>query len=154
MNSKGGLFTLAIGAMAIALLAVAIFSAQAMLWEEESEDYLAVMGDVKMAWANTAVVFDAAIGDAAKDTATCLTSGVSQAILDGYLTPAITKINSSFGSASATSPCSYSNLAITGAGTGAVTATMKIKCERILQKGTETQFKAKFEKSITFTKPC
>jgi hypothetical protein len=152
MNRKGGLFTLAIGAMAIALLAVAVFSAQAMLWEEESEDYLAVMGDVKMAWANTVLVFDAAVGDAAKDTTTCAASGISTAVLDGYLTPAITKINSSFGSTLATSPCSYTNL--TTAGTVPVTVTMTIKCERTLVKGTETQFKAKFEKSVTFQKPC
>ncbi|MFH1234777.1 MAG: hypothetical protein V1493_04155 [Candidatus Diapherotrites archaeon] len=152
MNRSGGLFTLAIGAMAIALLAVAVFSAQAVLWEEESEDYLAVMGDVKMVWANTVIVFDAAVGDAAKDTATCAASGISKAALDGYLTQAITKINSSFGSTLATSPCSYTSGTPTGAGT--VTVTVNIKCERTLQKGTETKFKAKFEKSVTFQKPC
>lgn len=154
MNRKGGLFTLAIGAMAIALLAVAVFSAQAMLWEEESEDYLAVMGDVKMAWANTVIVFDAAVGDAAKETgaAACAAGGIDDAILNGHLTNAITKINSSFGSATATSPCSYNT--VTKSGVGPVTATMNIKCERTLQKGTETSFKASFEKSVSFTKPC
>jgi hypothetical protein len=152
MNSKGGLFTLAIGTMAVALLAVAVFSAQAMLREEESEDYLAVMGDVKMAWANTVLVFDAATADAA--TTALPGCGLAQGGFGAtYLDPAIAKINS------AGVTCDYSFLgfsATPGAGSCTVAATIRITCSKALKKGTgaaeETAFSVSFTKSVAFSK--
>ncbi|MEM0360177.1 MAG: hypothetical protein QXK06_02455 [Candidatus Diapherotrites archaeon] len=146
MNKKGGLFALSIGAMAIALLAVAVFSSQSAFWEEESEDYLAVMGDVKMAWANTVVLVDSIIGDVVND---CKCAALTQNHIDSNISNAM---NSVFPAGATTIRCQTSGSTFNKA--GSVSYSTTIDCERIFAVGGNTKFKAKITKTVSFSKPC
>lgn len=146
MNRRGGIYTLTIGAMAVALLALMVFSTQAILSEEESEDYLGVMSDVKMVWQNTMLVFDSVVEDAAKD----IGCGITQADIESYLDNSINAINT------ALEPgvqCNYSTVSFSVAG-NTVTFEANISCERRLIAGNVKKFTARYSKSVIFVKNC
>ena len=145
MNKKGGVFSVTIGAMAVALIALTFFSAQSALYEEESEDYLAVIADVKAVWHNTVLVMDDAFAHAATAEGCTLQEFNLEA---NYLDRAVTSINS------ALEPgvdCSYSG---TLAGAGPLTYSATVTCERMVEVGGRTKFSAMYEKDVSFSAPC
>ena len=146
MNCKGGIYSLTIGAMAIALLTLMVFSTQAILFEEESEDFLSVMSEVRIIWQNTMLVFDSVVEDSAND----IGCGIIQADIESRLDNAINAINN------ALEPgvqCSYSTVSFSVAG-NTVTFEANISCERRLIAGNVKKFTAKYSKNVIFVKNC
>lgn len=148
VNSRGGVYTVGIAIIAIAVLSLTIFSTQAIMFEEESEDYVAVMSDVRMAWQNTALLFDGAIKDAiSRDTC----AGLDESLLNSkYLNPAILSMNY------AIKPgvqCTHSTSGFSTAG-GSLAVDVEIECSREVLVGTKTKFNAVYKKEITYTEGC
>jgi len=146
MNCKGGIFAIIIGGMAVALFGLAVFSTQAMLFEEQSDDYIAVMSDVRMVWQNTMLVFDSAVKDAADD----IGCGVTQANIESYLNNAINSINNSL---TPGVQCNYSTANFSVAA-NTVTYEANISCERGLIKDGKTDFSASYSRNVIFVKTC
>jgi len=147
MNKRGGLYAVTIGLMALSLLAATIFSTQGMIQQEKSEDFIAVMSDVRMTWENTTLVFDDALAGAVANN-TC--AALDQTTLESkYLTPAINSMNSKLVPGV---QCSYANGNLVIGATADYTA--DITCSRELLEDGKTVFKAEFTKNVTFSAPC
>lgn len=145
MNCKGSIYSIAIAGMAIVLLGLTIFSAQSILLEEESDDYLTIMGDVRMVWQNQVLLFEDAFEDAAAENGCALTQNTLES---NYLDSVISEVNSELEPGV---ECSYEG---TLSGAGPLTYEVEIVCEQELIEEGKTQFEAEYSKTLTFTKNC
>ena len=141
-----------VGAMAIALLAMTTYSAQAILQEEESESYVAAMGDVKRAWTNAMLVSDQIVEDVGLDLGCAAVPDISSAI-DGNLQSA----KNTFDSSDLGIDCTMAR----GGDpviAGNITVDIEIECtkEIAVEIGTEIEmlFRANFKKTVTIQQNC
>jgi len=138
VKEKGGVFSLLVGAMAIAVMALVVFSGQAAINEEESESFVEIMGDTRAAYQNVVLVFNAAVQEA--NTAPGTTR---DQLNNNYLTPAIDAMNTGFGPVI---QCIHTTNSFAGG-----TADITILCESIVENSIETRFSASFEKRVVFS---
>ena len=149
MNCRGGIFAIIIGGMAVALFGLAVFSTQAVLFEEQSDDYIAVMSDVRMVWQNLVLLFDAAFEDAVV-TRTC--AALDQTTLEtGYLNRVLNSVNG--GLPPGVGSCSYDITSVLDISDPAV-FTAKISCWRNVTVGGTLEFRAEYTKEVTYQKSC
>ncbi len=134
--------------MGIAIVALALYSTQSSMAEEESEGYVQVMADVRMGWQNTVLLFDEALRDAVnRETCAVLSAANFEA---NYLDNAIGAFNA------AQEPgveCGYSITSPLST-TGPATFSASITCSRAVVSGGKTLFSAEYSKEVVFSAPC
>jgi len=139
MKEKGGVFSLLVGAMAIAVMALVVFSGQAAVNEEESQSFIEIMGDTRAAYQNVMLVFNEAVQDAASDPA--VTNKAELNIF--YLDPAMNAMNDGFGPII---QCSHTTNSFVGG-----TANIEITCWSIVENSIERRFSSRITKTVSFS---
>jgi len=149
MNRKGGVYTIGIALIAMVLLSLTIFSTEAIMHEEESEDYIAVMSDVRMAWQNTALLLDGAFRDAMQGA--CPGGPADPLVMDGYFNSIHAAMNNELDPGV---DCQFSAVPGSFIAGDPASYTVDLRCLRFLEIGGERILLVEYGEEITLAESC